>query len=232
MHKIIIKRKYNYQDYQRIDGEQRLYVTPSGNLPSVTTILSATQPEKKRQVLENWRNRVGQENAKNIVEEASAIGSLMHENLENYMDGLPPHGGNMPIRVLARRMADVIIENAYPKIEEVYGQEVKLYYPGLWAGTTDLVGTFNGVFSIMDYKNSRSVKKKEHIDDYILQGAAYAIAHDNMFGTNIQQTVILVCCRKDEKNLQYQEFIIKGDEFQQSKIDWLKRVDQYHRENK
>lgn len=232
MHKIIIKRKYNYQDYQRIDGEQRLYVTPSGNLPSVTTILSATQPEKKKQVLENWRNRVGHQNAENIVQEATAIGSLMHENLENYMDGLPPHGGNMPIRVLARRMADVIIENAYPKIDEVYGQEVKLYYPGLWAGTTDLVGTFNGVFSIMDYKNSRSVKKKEHIDDYILQGAAYALAHDYMFGTDIKQTVILVCCRKDEKNLQYQEFVIKGDEFQQSKIDWLNRVDQYHRENK
>ena len=222
-----ISNKFTYRDYQRIEGgsEGRLYSTPSGNLPSVTTILSATQDNS---ALEAWRSYVGEKAANEITLEATTGGTFMHENLERRLIGEPDHAGGMPIRVLARRMADIIQENAWPNISEVYGMEVPLYYPGLWAGTTDLVGIHNGIPSIMDYKNSRKKKTWNHIENYRMQLAAYALAHNELYGTDIKRGVIFVCVRGDTENLQYQEFVVEGKDFEEAIDMWLDRVEQYY----
>lgn len=224
-----IVNKFTYVGYNRIEGgpEGRLYSTPSGNLPSVTTILSATSDNEG---LKKWREFVGEDKANAITLEATTVGTFMHENLERRLIGDPDHQGGMPIRVLARRMADCIQQNAWPNINEVWGQEVPLFYNGLWAGTTDLVGIHNGIPSIMDYKNSRKLKTWEYIENYRLQLAAYAIAHNEMHGTDIQRGVIFICVRKDPENLQYQEYVIEGKDFEDAKNMWIERVEQYYTE--
>lgn len=223
-------KRYDYRPLVRIDGEQRLYETSSGNLPSVTTILSATEPPELAEGLANWRKAVGDKRADEICLEATTGGTFMHENLENRLDGKSDHMGSMPIRVLARRMADVIQDNAWPHITEVWGQEAMLYYEGLYAGTTDLVGVWKGDDAIMDYKNSRQPKTKEKIHNYFMQGCAYALAHNRMYNTDIRKVVLFVCVRKDPKNLQYQEFMIEGDEFEFFADMWIKRVTQFYNE--
>lgn len=222
-----IVNKYTYLEYSRIEGgpEGRLYATNSGNLPSVTTILSATSNDDG---LAQWRAFVGDAKADEIIQEACTVGTFMHENLENRLVGLPDHEGGMPIRVLARRMATVVQENAWPKINEVWGQEVGLVYEGLWAGTTDLVGVHDGIDSIMDYKNSRQPKTWDKIENYRLQLAAYALAHNQMFGTEINRGVIFICVRKDPQNLKYQEFVVEGEDFEEAKRMWIERVEQYY----
>lgn len=220
--------KFVYPTLTRIDGAERLYATSSGNLPSVTTILSATEPAEKKEALANWRTYVGSTKADEITKEACDIGTLMHENLECRLLGKEDHFGSMPMRVLARNMADVIQANAWPNVNEIWGQEVQLYYEGLWAGTTDIVGMYNGVPTIMDYKNSRRVKTREDVDGYFMQGCAYALAHNQMFGTDIQAVAVFMCVRKDPKNLQYLEFNIEGDEFTKYRDLWVQRVAQYY----
>lgn len=221
-----IVTKYQYTPIPRIQTEEgRKYQTASGNLPSVTTILSAT---KDCDALKKWREFVGDEAADNIVLEATTVGTFMHENLEYRLEGKEDHQGTMPVRVLGRRMADVIQENAWPKINEVWGQEIPLYYEGLWAGTTDLVGIHDGIPSIMDYKNSRKPKTWKLIEDYRLQLAAYALAHNNTYGTTIDRGVIFICVRQDPKNLQYQEFVVEGQDFKDAIDMWIERVNKYY----
>lgn len=223
-----LNNKYNYKDYQRIEGGEigRLYATPTGNLPSVTTILSATTDNSW---IEQWKSFVGEEKANNITNESTAIGTLMHENLERRLIGQPDHEGGMPIRVLGRRLADLIQQEAWPKINEVWGQEVGLFYEGLWAGTTDLVGIHDGIPSIMDYKNSRKKKTWDKIENYRLQCAAYAIAHNQMFGTDINRGVIFVAVRENPDKPVYQEFIIEGEEFELAKQQWIERVEMFYK---
>lgn len=225
-----IVNKYTYVGYERIEGgsEGRLYSTPSGNLPSVTTILSATSDNEG---LKKWRAFVGEDKANEITLEATTVGTFMHENLERRLVGDPDHLGGMPIRILARNMADCIQQNAWPKISEVWGQEVPLFYSGLWAGTTDLVGVHNGLPAIMDYKNSRKPKTWEFIENYRLQLAAYALAHNEMFGTEINRGVIFICVRKDPANLQYQEYVIEGTDFEEAKRMWIERVEQFYNQH-
>lgn len=219
--------RYQYVGYKRIEGgpEGRLYATPSGNLPSVTTILSATSNDDG---LKKWREFVGEAKAREITLEATTVGTFMHENLENRLEGKPDHEGGMPIRVLARRMADKIQEEAWPKINEVWGQEVPLFFEGLWAGTTDLVGMHDGIPTIMDYKNSRKPKTWAKIENYRLQLAAYALAHNQMHGTEINRGVIFICVREDPMNLVYQEFVVEGQDFKDAIDMWIERVEQYY----
>lgn len=223
-----ITNKYPYKKYERIEGGEigRLYSTESGNLPSVTTILSATSDNSW---IETWHSYVGKQRADDVTNESTAIGTLMHENLEKRLVGDPDHEGGMPIRVLARRLADLIQQNAWGKISEVYGQEVALILPGLWAGTTDLVGVHDGIPTIMDYKNSRRVKTWEDIENYRFQCAAYALAHNEMFGTDIQRGVIFIAVREDPMNPVYQEFVVEGEDFKNATIGWLERVEMFYK---
>ena len=194
-----INRVYDYQDLTRIDGKKRLYATPGGGkVPSVTTILDATSDKTH---LIAWRQRVGEEKAKQITKEAAGVGTSMHGFLENYTKGEElPNKTNL-VHVQGRKMAEVVIQDGLSKVDEVWGSEVHLYYPDLYAGTTDLVGVHNGVPAIMDFKQTNKPKKEEWVDNYKLQGAAYALAHNHVYKTDIRKIVIMMCSR----DLQYQE---------------------------
>ena len=120
-------------------------------------------------------------------------------------------------------MAEVVIQDGLSKVDEVWGSEVHLYYPDLYAGTTDLVGVHNGVPAIMDFKQTNKPKKEEWIDNYKLQGAAYALAHNHIYETDISKIVIMMCSR----DLQYQEFIVEGEAFDYWSKAWSDRLMQY-----
>jgi len=193
-------------------------------LPSVTTILAATQPPEKKASLDAWRARVGEAQAKEITESAANRGTAMHTIIEKFLFGqgyldLTDVGRN------AQTMAEQIIEKGLKnRLAEFWGLEVTLYYPGLYAGATDVVGIYDGAESIVDFKQSNKPKRREWIEDYKLQLAAYALAHNEVYGTNIQKGVNLICT----KDNYFQEFVFEGEEFRKAKFEWLKRVDEFY----
>lgn len=202
--------------------KKRVYLTPDGEkLPSVTTILSAT---KDNTVLNEWRKRVGHERAQQITTEAASIGSSMHANLERFLIGEPRQPGNNIVHAHANKMADVIIENGLSKMNEVWAIEQSLYFPGLFSGTTDLVGVFEGNPAICDYKQTNKVKREEWVEDYRIQLVSYAIAHNEVYGTDIKYGVIFMCSR----DLQYQQFELTPSMFNEYQDKWLSRVEQYY----
>lgn len=232
--------RFDYHPLPRetIDGK-RVYATPDGKkLPSVTTILDRTKPEEAKQKLQEWRNRVGHEQAQAITTEAANRGTRMHTYLEHYVKTgeVKPRGSN-PFSWPSHDMANHVIEQGLKNVEEFWGVEIPLYFPGIYAGTTDGCGIHLAQESILDYKQSNKPKREEWITDYKLQLAAYAEAHNEVYGTSIRKGVILMCVRpvevKDRPGVyttppQYQEFIIEGSEFDHWRSEWWKRVEQYY----
>ena len=205
----------------------RMYDVMGIPLPSVTTILQATQSPEKREALKRWKERVGSEEAASVKQLAASRGSNMHRHLEKYILG----EGHLDLTEegkTAKAMADVIIEKGLDVLQEVWGSEVTLHYPGLYAGQTDLVGTYDYEDSIVDFKQSNKMKRREWIEDYYLQMAAYAMAHNATYGTEITQGVILMCTPE----MQFQRFQVKGKEFVKYQHAWLKRVDAYYKAKK
>lgn len=224
----MIVEKYNYAALKREQTEKgRLYVTAGGKLPSVTTILDATKSAEKKQALQNWRNRIGHANAQQITTEAANVGTVMHKKLEEYCLGKRKPPGSNIIQQQADKMALEVINNGLVHMDECWGVEVGLYYDGLYAGTTDCVGQFGGEPAIMDFKQTNKPKKTEYIEDYFVQLAAYAAAHNKMFGTDIKKGVILMCSRAFE----YQQWIIEGDEFAKYTDMWFDKVKEYYLAN-
>jgi len=221
----MITEKYPYSEIKRTSVEgQRLYDTESGFLPSVTTILSATKPEADRKALQNWRNRVGIEEATRITNEAANVGTLMHAYLEKWLIFDEFKASDNMIHRVAARMANTVIENIAPHLDEVWGTEVGLYYPGLYAGTTDLVGVWKGRQAIMDFKQTNKPKKREWIEDYFMQGAAYGNAHNELFGTEIETVAIFMCSRECE----FQLFELDADEYKSYSEKWAYRVGDFY----
>lgn len=222
-----IHSPYEYKKLTRtsVNGK-RLYENPFGDpVPSVTTILGATQPVEKRQALANWRKRVGTEEAERITKTAAGRGTIMHNILEQYVLGNTEYNpGNNIVHREAKAMANVIIENIEPHIDEIWGAEVMLCHPGLYAGTTDLVGIWKGKQTIMDFKQTNKPKKREWIDDYFMQGAAYALAHNELYETNIENIAIFMC----SGDCQWQLFECGSDEFPLWEIAWAKRLEKYY----
>jgi genome maintenance exonuclease 1 len=201
---------------------KRVYLTPDGErLPSVTTILGAT---KDMTALNEWRKRVGEDNAKQITREAASVGTSMHANLERFLIGEQRQPGNNPVHVQANKMADVIIENGLNKMTEVWAMEQSLYCPGLFSGTTDLVGVYDGQPAICDHKQTNKPKKSEWVEDYYLQLVAYATAHNEVYGTDIKRGVIFMCSR----DLQYQQFDLLPENFNMYQDMWFKKVEEYY----
>ena len=195
----------------------RTYNTPSGPAPSVTTILSKT---KDMTFLKEWKERVGEEQADKIVKRSLKLGTGVHENLEKYiLEGTDPVGDIFTIA-----MTKKIIQHGLSKVDEIWGCEVSVYADGLYAGTTDAVGIHEGVPSIIDFKNARSFRKDEWIGDYKLQTAAYALAHNEMFGTDIKKGVIMLATQQGH----YQEWTIEGDDFVAAAEEWAERVADYY----
>jgi genome maintenance exonuclease 1 len=219
---------------------QRLYATPDGRkLPSVTTILDRTKPAEKRQALENWRRRVGHEKAQQITTEAANRGTRMHSYLEHYViNGSHKDRGTNPFGWASHAMAEKVIQEGLCRVTEFWGTEVPLYFPQIYAGTTDCVGLHEGIESILDFKQTNRPKKTEWIEDYFLQLAAYAEAHNEVYGTRIRRGVILMCARPEQDDQgnfvsepQYQEWIVEGSEFEQWRQRWWKRVEQYYQDH-
>jgi ATP-dependent exoDNAse (exonuclease V) beta subunit len=234
----LITKKFNYATISRTSIEgKRHYLTPDGNaVPSVTTILDITKPAEKKRALAEWKKRVGTERAQQITTEAANRGTRMHTYLEGFVETgeLKPRPGN-PFAWPSHAMAAVVIDKGLSKADEFWGSEVSLYFPGVYAGTTDLVGVHQGVPAIMDFKQTNKPKKEEWIEDYYLQLAAYALAHDEIFGTEINKGVILMCVKPklDEAGAileapEYQEFIVEGAEFKHWKTQWWKRCEEYY----
>jgi len=203
-------RQFHYPKTSRqiIDGK-RHYLVGEEKLPSVTTILSATQSGEKQASLGAWRDRIGHEAADKITKDAAHRGTTMHNILEHYMEDkfiidLTETG------LQAMKMAKIIVDQGLTgKIDELWCSEGTLFYPDMYAGATDGAGIYEGKEAIIDFKQSNKPKRKEWIEDYFCQLAAYAIAHNQIYGTNIQFGIILMCT----KDFLYQEFRVEGEEF-------------------
>jgi genome maintenance exonuclease 1 len=221
-------KKFNYPKSQRelIKG-QRHYALNEEKLPSVTTILSETQSDEKKESLVRWKARVGETEAERIKDSSASRGTNMHLHLERYILG----AGHMDLTdegQVAGDMAQVIIDKGLCDMGEIWGSEVTLFYPNLYAGATDLVGVFDYEDSIVDFKQSNKPKKKEWIDDYFMQLGAYAMAHNCVYDTEITQGVILMCT----PDKYFQKFQIKGKEFIKYQHKFLERLDKYYSEKK
>jgi len=220
----LITKRYLYEEIKRqqVDGK-RLYACPDGNaVASVTTILDKT---KDKTHLIAWRKRVGEQKAQEIVTEAAGVGTRMHKYLEDYIDtGEWPQPGGNPYAQQAHKMAEQVKEKAMSDVDEIWGSEVNLFHPKIYAGTTDLVGMYKGQPCIMDFKQTNKPKKEEWVEDYYLQLVAYALAHNELYGTNIQEVHVFMCSR----DLQYQQFDLTPDQFKHWESKWWDRVYLYY----
>ena len=232
----LLIEKYPYKELSKesIDGK-RLYNTPTGNLVSVTTILSATKPDKDKKALEGWRKAVGNTKADQIMNEAANRGTRMHKYLEDYVNyGKIKKAGSNPFAKEAHIMAKEVINKGMCNVNECWGTEVSLYFPEIYAGTTDLVGEHNGVPAILDFKQSNKPKTDARVQDYKIQLAAYSEAHNKIYGTKINKGFILMCVKPNQDspglftNPLYQEWVIEGKEFNKWKTKWWKRVEEYY----
>ncbi len=215
--------KYNYIQGKQITDHgtgTRVYDIDNSRLPSVTTILGAT---KNQDFIKKWKAKVGEAEADRIKNHSSKRGTSMHKFIESHVTGVG-YDDLTAIGQEAKPMAQKIIEIGFTPIEEVYGSEIMLHYPGLYAGSTDLVCLHNDMETIIDFKQANRPKKEEWIEDYFLQIAAYALAHDYTHKSQIRQGVIMVCT----PDLYYQEFKIQDEALRSWKHRFLKRLDMYH----
>jgi genome maintenance exonuclease 1 len=234
----LLQERYTYTKLTRDESSgKRLYATPDGHkVPSVTTILDKTKPAESRIALANWRKAVGEAKAQQITTEAANRGTRMHTYLENFIKGetLKETVSN-PYAQQSLVMAKKVIAEGMIHVDEVWGSEVPLYFPELYAGTTDCVGIHKGEQSILDFKQTNKPKKREFIDDYFIQLTAYAMAHNEVHGTNIRKGVILMCVKPEEispgvwADPQYQEFILEPADFDYWTERWCTRVSEYYR---
>ena len=215
--------KYNYIEGKQItdpDTGKRVYEISNYRLPSVTTILGATKDQK---FLKDWKAKVGEKEAERIKNVSSSRGTSMHKFLESFVTGVG-YDDLTELGQAAKPMAEKIMEVGLAPVDEYYGSEVTLHYPGLYAGQTDLVCLHNGYETIVDFKQSNRPKKEEWIEDYYLQIAMYAMAHDYVYNSKIEQGVIMVCT----PDLYYQEFKTQGADLRAWKHKALKRIDMYN----
>lgn len=221
----MITNIYTYPELKRQESDKGRFYLDSKNhpVPSVTTVLNKTS--NKEDSIQQWRNRVGEEEANRIIKQSTDIGTMVHEALELYLNEQEWRNfSDNQDGVLAERMTEKFIESGLNSITEVWGLEVGLILDGLYAGTADCVGKINGVPSLIDFKTARKMKKREWIEDYFLQCCAYANAHNVMFDTDINQIVILMI----DRSLIFQEFIVKPTEFNILTKLWKKRLIEFH----
>jgi len=217
-------KKFEYPKTVRgmVEG-LRHYDINNEKLPSVTTILGKTQSAEKAEGLAKWRARVGEVEAQRITDQAATRGTAMHSILEHYVLG-KNRLDLTDVGQQAHKMADVVIDKGLSHLDEIWGSEVALYYPELYAGATDLVGVYKNAESIIDFKQTNKPKRREWIEDYMIQLGAYTMAHNYVYQTKIQQGVVLMC----SKDGYFQEFIVSGKEFTRFKHRFLEKVGQFY----
>ena len=222
---MIINDKFKYPILERVDTDIGRHYLDSNNkpVPSVTTVLSGTS--KSKDGLLQWRNRVGEEEAERIIKQSTDIGTAVHEAIENYLNGKSWNNfEETHDQLLAKNISDKFIKDGLNGITEIWGLEVGLLLDNLYAGTADCVGEYEGIPTLIDFKTAKKIKKREWIEDYFLQGCAYANAHNVMFGTDIQQIVILMV----DRNLIFQEYIVRPTEFSYLTRKWKNRLIEFN----
>jgi len=216
--------KYNYVKVSRTtENGSRTYDVKGTKLPSVTAILDKT---KDKSFLDKWRAKVGDEEAERIKNHSSKRGTSMHKFIEKHITSAG-YDDLTEIGKQAKPMAQKIIDVGLTPISEYYGSEISLYYPGLFAGSTDLVCIHNDKETIVDFKQANRAKREDWIQDYFLQIGAYAMAHDHVHGSNIEQGVIMICT----PDLYFQEFRFEGDQMREYRHEFLARLNQYYGRN-
>ena len=222
--RLIDKYVYPKSTRESIQGLRHYAIDGSEEkLPSVTTVLSKTKSKEDSESIQRWIKRVGEKEADKIKNEAAARGTAMHKYLEDLILGQR----SLDLTNLgqqAQKMAEVIVERGLNDCSEIYGTEAVLYYPGLYAGSCDLIAKYKDKVSIIDFKQTNKPKQREWIGDYFLQMGAYGMAHDAVYGTAIEQGVIMMC----SKDGYYQQFVIEGEEFRQAKHDFLTRLNKFY----
>jgi genome maintenance exonuclease 1 len=225
---MIWNNKFKYAKSSRsIENGVRKYLFDDEKLPSVTSILQATKSEEDKAALENWKQRVGYKEANKIKTEASSRGTSMHSFIEDFLRGRINESffeSNEQYKNMAKEIIDKGIKG---KLEEIYGMETILHYPGKYAGTADLIGIYEGKECCVDFKQANRLKKVEYIQDYFLQLGAYTLAHDVVYKTNITLGVILLCTVDNF----YQEFKIEGPELEMYQNLFLGRVKKFNEMN-
>ena len=227
---IIWRKEFIFPTSSRaIVNKERLYDIGQDKLPSVTTILAATQSEEKKASLEAWRQRLGAEAADKVKDDAAARGTVMHHIIESWLTD-QGHLDLTEVGQQAHTMADLIIKKGLEnRLTEIYGVEPTVFHSGMgYAGATDFIGVHDGELIIGDFKQSNKPKRREWIEDYKLQMAAYALAFQDMFNIPIGKAINFICTR----DFYYQEFMFDGEEFRQAKYTWMKKVEQYYKEKK
>jgi genome maintenance exonuclease 1 len=230
-------QRVQYKNCEQINDpvtRKRFYQTPDGErLPSVTTIIDKTSD--KTHLIE-WRKRIGEEKARQITSEAASRGTSMHKNLECFLAGVPRVSGNNLVHQISNKMADVIIENGLCKVNEVWAMEQSLYFPGLYSGTTDLVGVHNGQPAVMDYKQSNKPKQESYVEDYKIQLLFYGSAHNQVYGTSIRKGVIFMAIKPPINETtgeigesQYQEFIVEGSDWDKYENKMYDKIEEYYK---
>jgi len=234
----MLVEKFDYKSLSRVNvNGKRHYTIPNGGaVPSVTTILDKTKPKEQQEALANWKRRVGAERAQAITTEAANRGTRMHSYLEHYvLEGQLKDRGSNPFGWQGHAMAETVIREGMCNVDEVWGVEVPMYFPGIYAGTTDCVGLHKGMPAIMDFKQTNKPKREEWIENYKLQLCAYAEAHNEVYGTDIAKGVVLMAVKPEvdamghiKSDPVYQEFVIEGEDFEYWRQQWWKRVEQYY----
>lgn len=217
--------KFNYPKLERLDTDIGRHYLGSHDIPvpSVTTVLSGTS--KSKDGLIQWRNRVGDEEADRIIKQSTDIGTAVHEAIEKYLNKEEWNNfKNTPDQILAKTISNKFIKDALNGITEIWGLEVGLILDNLYAGTADCVGLYKNIPTLIDFKTAKKIKKRDWIEDYFLQGCAYANAHNVMFGTDIQQIVILMV----DRNLIFQEYIVRPTEFSYLTRKWKNRLIEFN----
>ena len=226
---IMINTKYDYKQLKRknVNGKRHYIIdgVEMQPVPSVTTVLSATTPKEDTEGLNKWRRKVGYAKANAICSESANRGTRVHNYLEKYiLTGTFPTPGSNPYAKHANNMAKVVKDQGLKNMTEYWGTEVPLLFPKLYGGTTDLCGVHGGEEAIVDFKQSNKVKKREWIDGYFIQTVMYGKAHDEMYGTKIKKGVIMMIT----PDLEYQEFVLEGKEYERIEQVMWKRLEQYY----
>ena len=222
----MIKNKYTYPKLERVDTEIGRHYLDATNkpVPSVTTVLSGTS--KSKDGLIQWRNRVGDEEADRVIKQSTDIGTAVHEAIEKFLNKESWNDfGDTSDQIMAKNISNKFVNDALDGITEIWGLEVGLILDNLYAGTADCVGLYKDIPTLIDFKTAKKIKKRDWIEDYFLQGCAYANAHNVMFGTDIQQIVILMV----DRNLIFQEYIVRPTEFSYLTRKWKNRLIEFNK---
>ena len=197
---------FNIQHESR--NGKRFYATPSGKLyPSITSILS----EFSKKSIQEWRNRVGAEEANKVSGKASRRGTRLHSVCERYIQNEDEFlTGELPHIVELFKTIEPFLD----RIDNVHGVELGLYSDHFGvAGRTDLIAEFDGKLSVIDYKTSNRTKKKEWCESYFAQGSFYAIAYEELTQIPVSQVVIVIAVDNDQPQL-----------FVEKRNDWADKI--------